>query len=76
MSKRDIQDAVLTAVRAYCLECSGGSRKEAEGCNRSVCPLHPYRMGRAVLTEPVRTAVVPIDGQVDIFSLLSNRLLH
>ncbi len=76
MSRRDIQDAVLAAVRSYCLECSGGSRKEAEGCNRVACPLHPYRMGWAVLTEPVRTAIVPIDGQVDIFSLLPNRLQH
>ena len=43
MMKRPAQESVLQAVRAYCIECSGGSRKAVEACNRQECPLYPYR---------------------------------
>lgn len=35
----------LTAIRAKCVECSGGSFKEIECCTVKVCALHPFRMG-------------------------------
>lgn len=39
------EGAALAAIRAKCLECSGGSRKEAHGCRLRDCPLWPFRGG-------------------------------
>jgi hypothetical protein len=35
----------LTAIRANCVECSGGSLKEVSTCRITTCALHPFRMG-------------------------------
>ena len=35
----------LKAIRANCIECSGGSRHEVRHCTVPTCPLFPYRMG-------------------------------
>ncbi|MBQ3467299.1 MAG: hypothetical protein IJH21_03130 [Oscillospiraceae bacterium] len=35
----------LKAIRAHCVDCCGGSWKEARLCPASSCPLYPYRMG-------------------------------
>jgi hypothetical protein len=35
----------LSAVRRFCIECSGGSTKEVRLCRRTGCLLFPYRMG-------------------------------
>lgn len=34
-----------TAIRAKCVECSGGSLKEVAECPVIQCALHPFRMG-------------------------------
>lgn len=34
----------IKAIRAYCIECSGGSTKEVKFCPIETCPLYPYRM--------------------------------
>lgn len=34
-----------TAIRAKCVECSGGSLKEVAECRVKGCALHPFRMG-------------------------------
>ena len=31
------------AVRSFCLECMGWSKREAQACNTISCPLWPYR---------------------------------
>ena len=36
----------MKAIRAKCLDCSGGQPKEVRLCPVSRCPLWPYRMGR------------------------------
>lgn len=36
----------VKAVRAFCLECSGGSPAEVKSCPREVCPLFPFRLGK------------------------------
>lgn len=36
----------LEAIRAKCLDCSGGSWKEVELCVLPNCPLYPYRFGK------------------------------
>ena len=37
---------LLKAIRANCLECSGGRRSEIERCHLTECSLWPYRLGR------------------------------
>jgi hypothetical protein len=36
---------VLKAIRAKCLDCSGGSHADVAGCLVRICPLYPFRMG-------------------------------
>lgn len=35
----------MKAIRARCLDCSGGSSKEVRSCTISDCPLYEYRLG-------------------------------
>jgi hypothetical protein len=42
---------VLDAIRAKCVDCSGGSRSEVAKCVSVYCALWPFRMG----TNPFRT---------------------
>jgi len=52
----------LKAIRANCLDCSGGSPAEVKLCGITDCPLRPYRLGRnpfrqeRVLTSEQRVA--------------------
>ncbi|GAG61678.1 unnamed protein product [marine sediment metagenome] len=36
----------LKAIRANCLDCSGGSQGEVDKCVIPDCPLFPYRFGK------------------------------
>jgi hypothetical protein len=36
----------MKAIRAKCVECSGGNRAEVRQCEIEDCPLWPYRLGR------------------------------
>lgn len=36
----------IKAIRAKCIECSGGNRSEADRCQIKDCPLYTYRHGR------------------------------
>lgn len=36
----------MKAVRAKCIDCSGGNAAEARKCTAVRCPLWPMRMGR------------------------------
>ena len=36
----------LKAIRAKCLEWSGGHPKEVRLCTNTACPLHLYRLGK------------------------------
>ena len=36
----------LKAIRAKCLDCSGGSRAGVDACEVTGCPLWPYRLGK------------------------------
>jgi len=40
----------IKAIRAKCLDCSGGSSKEVRLCPAEGCPLWPYRFGKRPLT--------------------------
>ena len=37
---------VLKAVRAYCIDCSGGNMAEVRKCTVTRCELYPFRMGK------------------------------
>lgn len=38
----------IKAIRAHCLDCSGGDASEARKCTATGCPLWPLRMGKNV----------------------------
>lgn len=38
--------AILRAIRAKCIDCSGGRKREAALCIATACDLWPFRMGR------------------------------
>lgn len=35
----------IKAIRAHCIQCSGGNRAEVRKCVIDDCPLYPFRMG-------------------------------
>lgn len=49
----------LKAIRARCLDCSGGSFAEVRECSFDDCPLYEYRLGHRP-TEKVRTPMKAI----------------
>ena len=46
MTKRTKPLTPLKAIRANCLDCSGGSPAEVRLCVIPECPLHGYRFGK------------------------------
>ena len=36
----------MKAIKAFCVECSGGSAYEAKLCNSRNCILYPFRLGK------------------------------
>lgn len=36
----------VKAIRAKCIDCSGGELKEVKECVVYDCPIYPYRMGK------------------------------
>ena len=48
----------LKAIRAKCIDCCCGSRKEVEACELSKCPLHEFRLGAdcSSSTEPINSS--------------------
>lgn len=36
----------VKAIRAKCIDCCCGEKKEIRECNMIECPLWPYRMGK------------------------------
>lgn len=51
----------LKAIRAYCLDCSGGSFKEVEFCPIRSCPLYAWRFGKR--PKPVQKAKERASGR-------------
>ena len=53
----------IKSIRAFCLECCGGSRNEVKACTVPYCPLYAYRLGhnpnisKRKMTEDQRQAV-------------------
>lgn len=38
----------LKAIRAFCMQCMGGSPAGIDECGDSACPFHSYRSGKAL----------------------------
>lgn len=62
----DATSEILTAVRAYCRACCGGSVREVERCNRADCTLHPYRSTGAYAARKRGEIAGKLSGQMDI----------
>ncbi|MBR6569505.1 MAG: hypothetical protein IKK75_03530 [Clostridia bacterium] len=71
MKKQANTEALLIAIRAKCMDCSGNSRREVERCKLRDCPLWPYRNTRAIGAEPERHA--EIDGQINLFEIITTK---
>jgi len=41
----------VKAIRAFCLDCCGGSASDVKDCTSKMCPLKPFRFGK----NPYRT---------------------
>ena len=57
-------EVLLVSIRAKCLDCSGGMRKEVQRCKMWECPLWPYR------TSDAHGKQRPEKGQINIFDLV------
>lgn len=66
MAMRESQNpaVLLVAIRAKCMECSGGMRREVHGCKLKECPLWPYRAVDA------RYKPKPAKGQMNVFDYM------
>ena len=58
---------LMIAIRAKCMDCSGGVRKMVEQCNIKDCPLYQYRSIKAMgdSAQPVELA-----GQIGLFEIM------
>lgn len=65
MDKKPTPNILLAVIRAHCLECSGGSRKEVRNCKINYCQLWPYRMG--LRNEKNEENMSEIAGQMSLF---------
>jgi len=39
----EIRKSRVTAIKAYCLDCSAGQKREIKNCPCTMCPLYIYR---------------------------------
>lgn len=51
----------VKAIKKYCLDCSGGSKKEVRECIILDCPLYPFRMGKNPNRKGIRNSVSTIE---------------
>ncbi len=64
--KRPTPDALLVAIRAKCMDCSGNARTLVERCNIPSCPLYPYRSVKAVGGDVMKNVIDVQIGFLDI----------
>jgi hypothetical protein len=44
----------VKAIRAHCIDCSGGSLKEVSVCPMTECPLYPFRLGKNTFRKVIK----------------------
>lgn len=52
-------ESPIRAIRAKCIDCSGGSMAEARKCTCTGCPLWPMRMGNNPFHGSSKSGIVP-----------------
>lgn len=70
MDKKLTPDILLAVIRAHCLECSGGSRKQVHNCGIKSCQLWPYRKGDARKAGGKRVTAGDVYRQMTLFDLV------
>ena len=63
-------EALLADIRAKCLDCCCGSRKQVEECTSRECRLWKHRKGLAGVQ---MAAILPedtLEGQMDMFEMV------
>lgn len=63
------EQALLVAIRAKCMDCSGNSRREVERCKLKDCPLYPFRNVEAV--GGVHKRKKETSGQIKMLDILA-----
>ena len=56
----------IKSIRAYCIECQGGSFKEVRLCTSRDCPLYAYRMGKRPSQETLDTIEEQSKNNIEI----------
>ena len=69
MNKQLTPDILLSVIRAHCLECSGGSRKQVHNCEITDCRLWPYRKGETRKAKGKRVTAGDVYKQMTLFDL-------
>ena len=69
MNKQPTPNILLAVIRAHCLECSGGSRKQVHNCEITNCRLWPYRKDNARKPNGRHMKVSDAYGQMTLFDL-------
>lgn len=72
MSKQPTPDMLLAVIRAHCLECSGGSRKQVHNCEVTNCRLWPYRKGESRKAAGKRIAAGDVYRQMTLFDFVED----
>lgn len=70
MGKKPTTEELLHAVRANCMDCCGGSRREVHNCKITKCKLWPYRRGESTQKED---DTVQIPGQLSLEDFIGRR---
>ena len=58
-SEENVITNPVKAIRAFCIDCCGGSSNEVKLCTAPKCALYPFRLGK----NPYRTKRVMTDEQ-------------
>ena len=61
-------DEALAAIRAKCMDCSGGLKTLVERCPITDCPLYPFRSLKAMGMQSVKGC--KIKGQMSFFEII------
>lgn len=72
MDKQPTPDILLAVIRAHCLECSGGSRKQVHNCEITNCRLWPYRKGTTRKSGGKRVAAGDVYRQMTLFDFVED----
>lgn len=75
MNKKPTPDILLAVIRAHCLECSGGSRKQVHNCEIKNCRLWPYRKGESRKAGTTRITEGDVYRQMTLFEFAEYKIV-